>query len=221
MQGITAKSFVKDDPRVVSAIETAFLFLRGESSKLQLITGHEEVFGRNQIRLRVISLSATDMLGSQCAHCAEVLEDPSHMVVVVQKAKVKTCLHEGCFRKWFIRCDKKKMQPYRFLIPKPVRLTSGDPMTHIAIAGNVFVDDVDVSLVEALDFKSIRESDERGQDASEKLALQHDSDRPGINLFLCPRCTAPQEIPFLDTEDKVHKCSKCGGSFQVIVREMP
>ena len=44
--------------------------------------------------------------------------------------------------------------------------------------------------------------------------------RSGMNLFLCPSCTSPQEIPFLDTEEKIHVCKDCGGRFQVVVREV-
>ena len=216
---LSVKSLEKDDERLLSPGETAFLFLRGDTSSLRLLTACEEVFGRNQIRLKVVKLAATDMLGASCNHCKDPLEDPADMVVIIGKNKVRGCLHEGCFRKWFVQADKNALQPYRFLSAQRTMISSGDALTKVLVDGLAKEGSVEIGLVKNIDFAEIRQSDSRAVDALEKRQLVND-DRPGINLFLCPRCTAPQEIPFLETEEKVHTCKKCQGRFKVIVKEV-
>ena len=216
---LTLKSFEKEDPRLLKPAETAFLFLRGDTTSQRILTSHEEVFGRNQIRLKVVKLAATDMLGAPCHHCKEALEDPADMVVVLTKGKVRGCLHEGCFRKWFVHADKSSLQPYRFVTTQKTMISSGDTMTKLLIDGVAKEGSTEINLVKTVEFSEIKASDDRASEAIEKGNLIND-DRPGINLFLCPRCTAPQEIPFLETEEKVHTCKKCKGRFKVIVKEV-
>ena len=216
---LTVKSLEKDDVRLLSTNETAFIFLRGDTSSIRLLTSCEEVFGRNQVRLKIVKFAATDMLGVGCHHCKEALEDPADMVVIISKAKVRGCLHEGCFRKWFVQADKNSLQPYRFLSAQRAMISSGDGMTKVLVDGTAKDGAVEISLVKNVDFAEIRQSDSRASEAVEKRQLNND-DRPGINLFLCPRCTAPQEIPFLETEEKIHTCKKCQGRFKVIVKEV-
>jgi len=211
--------FVADDPRLLSSGETSFLFMRGETGTLDVLTSFDEVFGRNQIRIKVVRVAATDLLGVACGHCGAAIEEPGDMVVTVRKGAVKGCLHETCFRKWFVGADKAALQPYRFLTIQKTRISTGDPMTHLVMGSSVIDCAADAALVTPLDFGDIRQSAARAQAAVERQVLT-DTSRPGINIFLCPRCTAPQEIPFLETEERIHTCKQCRGRFKVIVKEV-
>lgn len=207
------------DERLLSRDETAFIFLRGESEQIEVLLDYEEVFGRNQKRLKVLKILPTNSLGATCRHCEKPIEDPENLVLVVQKAKPLHCIHETCFRKWFIALDKGKVPSYRFLKIRRVKLRSRDDITKLIVDGRVVSGCKEIFLVDPMDFKEIRKSSQQAAVAMEERRLLSD-DRPGVNLFLCPRCTAPQEIPFLETEDKVHECKKCKGLFKVIVKEV-
>lgn len=219
--GVSATTLVEGDSRILGAAETVFLFLRGETGTLQLVTGQSAIFGRNQIRVDLVSLTPTDLLGQPCGHCGYSVEEPSDLCVVLRRRKLAGCMHEGCFRKWFVGQDKAALQPYRFATPSGARVVAPDAMTRVVVGSAVLEAGVEACLLRSLQFTEVMAADERSSKAAERQTVRQRSEaRSGTNLFLCPACTSPQEIPFLDTEEKIHVCKDCGGRFQVLVREV-
>jgi len=220
MANVPIGSISPGDSRLLVNEETTFLFLRGQSGRFRLLSGYEEVFGRNQVRLALLEIVPTDLLGLRCLHCSQALEDPQEAVIVLHGGQVTDCLHEGCFRKWFVHGDKTTFSPYRFVTHRTCRVVPETKVSRLVINGRVQNGTVELVLLEDLDFAEIVRSDERSETANERQTIETGGKAGGKNLFLCPRCTKPQEIPFLETEEKIHRCRGCGGYFQIVVREV-
>lgn len=216
---VSISSFVKDDERLLASSEFTFVFLRGETTSQSFLCSYNEVFGRNQIRLKTLKFLPTDLLGQLCAHCKEQISTPDDLALGIHRSEITTVLHETCFSQWFLQQDKKDITPYRFVVTKTDNVSCEPPFTTFVSGKSEVLSPIALTLFLNLDFKQISAPTNRSLVAEVNKSLPN-NDKPGLNIFFCPRCNATQEISFLDTEDKIHRCSKCKGRFQISVKEV-
>ncbi len=216
---VSISSLVAGDERVLAADDFSYVFLRGETKSLAFLRSFSEIFGRSQLRLQLLKILPTDLLGYSCAHCNEQIVSPDDLALGLHNFKIKTILHESCFARWFLRQDKPDISPYRFLTVKSGQVSCEAPYSSFVCGDIELPSPVPLTFLASLDFKAIALPTERSISA-EVTTVVSNGDKSGVNMFFCPRCNATQEISFLDTEDKIHSCSKCHGRFQIIVREV-
>jgi len=216
---VSISTFEKDDERMLASNDFSYVFLRGATSPLTFLTSYNEVFGRCQIRLKLVKLLPTDLLGQLCAHCKEQISTPDDLAIGYHKSAVLTILHESCFTQWFLQQDKKEISPYRFLVTNSTDVTCEPPFSSFIDRSTELPSPMILTLLANLDFKRISASTNRSISAEVTRALPN-QDKPGLNIFFCPRCNATKEVSFLDTEDRIHCCSKCNGRFQILVKEV-
>ena len=216
---ISVSSFVDNDERLLNTKEHTFVFLRGRTELMSFLCSFSEVFGRSQIRLKLLKLLPTDLVGSTCFHCNELITDLNDLALSINKMSVTTILHESCFRHWFMKQEKSQITPYRFALASTRSIACEAPFTTFITGSTEILSPVSVTVLENLNFNSISSPTVRATSAEVNVSLSN-SDKPGMNLFFCPRCNATQEISFLDTEEKIHTCSSCCGRFQIIVKEV-
>jgi DNA-directed RNA polymerase subunit RPC12/RpoP len=216
---VSISSFGKDDERILASSEFTFVFLRGETTSQAFLCSYNEVFGRNQIRLKLLKFLPTDLLGQLCSHCKEQISTPDDLALGIHKSAVTTVLHETCFSQWFLQQTKQDITPYRFVITKNSSVSCSPPFTTFVTGSIELPSPITLTLLSNLDFKKISAPTNRSLSAEVTNALSN-TDKPGLNIFFCPRCNATVEISFLDTEDRIHTCEKCGGRFQIQVKEV-